>query len=233
MKLITLASLVISLIIINILFRIALSRITKRNLILNYLKRYLPVFELFGWSIFAYWLMDILFSTSQNEAFIHLIILIIVAIFISWFLLRDLFSGVIVKARFNLVKGQKIRYEKLKGEIKRAGLFALSIRDENGIDVIIPYAKLDHKEIRLNYWENGDTESSFTLELNSKFDTQETMRKMEELIINSAWCSTRAKPRIQFIGKHNNKEQFEVTCQTITSDGIRKLKMILSQNLEG
>jgi len=232
MKLITLASLVISLIVINILFRIALYRITQRNLALDFLKRYLTVFELLGWSAFTFWFLDTLFASSPHKTIIHLIFLILVAFFISWFVLRDLISGVIIKARFNLMKGQKIRYGKLTGEIKKTGLLALYIRDDNGIDIIIPYTKVDQKEIRLNYRENGEVESSFTIELNSILNTEDTIEKMEELIINSAWCSTRFKPKVQVMGKNKDKDQFQVICQPNSSDGIKKLKLMLMQNLE-
>ena len=232
MKLITLASLVASLVVVNILFRWALQRIKIRNLAFDYFKRFVPVLEIIGWSAFTIWLLNILFATYSYYQYIQLAIIILVVVIIAWFLLRDFVAGGIIKARFNLTKGQKIRYNTIDGEVRKTGLLALTIRDENGADMIIPYTKVNQKDIRLNYSKNGNTETSFTVTIKSQLNSNDLSSKMQELIINSAFCSTKHKPKIQVIEEIRNRFQIEVTCQPISGDGIEKLKLMLEQNLE-
>jgi len=80
MKIITLGALVVILIAINFLFRRGIDHIKKRNIILDYTKRYLPVMELIGWSIFTIWLIDILFSSTTFDHYLKIGILVLVFI---------------------------------------------------------------------------------------------------------------------------------------------------------
>jgi len=57
MKIITLVSLVLILILINYLFRRGIRHIKKRNYLLDYIKRYLPVLEMLGWSVIIVWII--------------------------------------------------------------------------------------------------------------------------------------------------------------------------------
>jgi len=227
MKIITLGALVVILIAINFLFRRGIDHIKKRNIILDYTKRYLPVMELIGWSIFTIWLIDILFSSTTFDHYLKIGILVLVLALAGWFLLRDFIAGVQVKSRFNLVKGQKLFYHQINGEIKKLGLLAMSIKEDKGSDLIIPYAKIDQKEIRLNFREEGESEASFTIELNNKLNEEETVEKLFMIINNSAWASYKSKPEVQVIGETKNTKQYEITFKPNVTDGAKKLKTLI------
>ncbi len=229
MKLITLVPLVLILIVINYLFRRGIRHIKKRNYLLDYIKRYLPVLELLGWSVFLLWVIDLLFSVSTFNSHLKLVVIILVFAFLGWFVLRDFIAGVQVKTRFNLVKGQKLYYNKMKGEIKKLGFLALGLKADNGSDVIIPYANIDQKEIRLNYLEEGESEARFTIDLDAKYDEQETVEKLVEMINNSAWCSHKSKPAVVVIDENKTTKKYEITFKPNVSDGAKKLKIMISK----
>ncbi len=231
MKFITLFSLAFILLALNLLFRQAIKRISIRNIILDYFKRYIPVIELICWSTFTIWLLNRLFSTSPYATYLNYLVIILVVVFVSWFFLRDFIAGVQVKSRFNLVKGQKFLYGELKAEIKDLGLLVLKIKDKHGSDMMLPYAKIDQKNIKFNILDDGERESRFIIELDKNLDEQETTDKLKELIINSAWSSHKSLPLVQVIGEQNGIKQYEITFQPMGTDGPKKLKSMLVQTL--
>lgn len=229
MKLVTLVALVLILILINYLFRRGIRHIKKRNYLLDYIKRYLPVLEMLGWSVIIVWIIDVLFAVSTFNLYLQIAVIILVFAFVSWFVLRDFIAGVQVKTRFNLVKGQKLYYNKIKGEIKKLGFLALGLKADNGSDLIIPYATIDQKEIRLNYLEEGESEARFTIDLDIKYDEQETVEKLIEIINNSAWCSHKSKPTVMVIDENKTTKKYEITFKPNVSDGAKKLKTMIAK----
>lgn len=227
MKLITLASLAFSLLVINFLFRKTLESIRKKNIVLDYLKKYLPVLEMTGWSIFIIWLLNIIFSSSNYNLYLNFLVFVLIFIFVGWYFMRDFIAGVQVKSRFNLVKGQRIHASQVHGEIKKLGILTITVKSVQGSDYIIPYAKLNQDTIQLNFREKGEAETRFTLDLDKKLDEKGTVKKIEELIINSAWCSHKSKPKVIFIGEHDGKNQYEISCQPNVNEGAKKLKSML------
>jgi len=231
MKLITLASLVISLVVINVLFRIGLARLKKRNFIIDYVKRFLPIMELTGWTVFSVWLLNILLVNSNYITHFRIALFIVFLSFLSWYFLRDLLSGIVIKTRFNLVKGQKIKYGIATGDIRKVGVLALKIKDDNGTDLIIPYSSIQQQDISLNYRESGESESKFTIELENIRDEKKAVDKIEELIENSVWNHHSFKPQVRVKAHTNKKILFEIICLPINNQGVAKLKLIILQNL--
>ena len=143
--------------------------------------------------------------------------------------MRDFVAGVQIKSRFNLAKGQRFHAAQTSGEIMKLGILTITIKSGDGSDFIIPYAKLNQDTILLNFHEKGETETRFMLDLDNNMDEKEMVKTMEELIINSAWCSHKSKPRVILIGEQDGKRQYEVTCQPTVSEGAKKLKAMLLQ----
>ena len=227
MKLITLASLAFSLLVVNYLFRKTLASIKKKNIILDYIRRYLPVLEMAGWSIFVIWLLNLLFISSKYNLYLNFLVFVLIFLFVGWYFLRDFIAGVQIKSRFNLTKGQRFHASQVDGEIKKLGILTITIKSGHGSDLVIPYAKLNQDTIQLNFHEKGEAETRFTLDLDGKADDKEVIKRIEELIINSAWCSHKSKPRVILIGEHEGKNQYEITCHPNVHEGAKKIKAML------
>jgi hypothetical protein len=232
MKLITLVSLAFSLLVINYLFRKTLESIKRKNIVLDYLRRYLPVVELTAWSIFGVWILNLLFVGSKYNLYLNFLLFILIFIFAGWYFLRDFIAGVQIKSRFNLAKGQRFLAAQADGEIVRLGILTMTIKMSTGGDLIIPYAKLNQDTIQLNFHEKSETETRFTLELNKKINEKEMVRTMEELIINSAWCSHKSMPKVIMLAEEDGKRQYEITCQPTVNDGAKRIKALLQQTFD-
>ncbi len=231
MKLITLASLTISLLVVNYFFRRVLSGISVRNVILDYLRRYLPVIEMIIWTGFVIWLINVLFINSRYIIHLNTLILLTVFLFISWYIIRDYIAGVQVRSRFNFKTGQKFKSDQAKGIIKSLGLLAMHISGDSGSNIIIPYSKLEQQSIELNFLEKGLSVSSFVVEINTGLSDQELTEKLIEIIMNSAWCSHKSRPSVQILESNNKKKQCEISCSPIGREGLEKVKALLLQSI--
>jgi hypothetical protein len=231
MKLITLASLAISLLVLNYLFRKVLSGISIHSILVGYLRRYLPVIEMICWTAFTIWLINNFFADSRYILHLNTLILLCIFLFISWYVLRDYIAGVQVRSRFNFKAGQKIKSDQATGEIKRLGLLAMSVSTENGSNIIIPYSKLEQQSVELNFHEKGLAVSRFIIETDEGLNDSEVMEKLMETLMNSAWCSHKSKPEIQMLGVKDKKKQYEVSCSPTGKEGVEKLKALLIQSV--
>jgi hypothetical protein len=213
----------------NYLFRAFLKSIKKRNRLLSFTRRYLPLFELIGWSCYLIWTTNQVFKFTEYLVYLNYILAILLAIFVSWYLIRDFVAGVQVKTRFNPAKGQIFQTHNIKGEIKKVGMLSLKIKSKEGGDLIIPYTKLQQESIRLNLLEESDADSKFMISVNTDLNEEQAAKKIEELIINSAWSSYKSKPVIELIDQDDLTKRFEITCRPSIQDGTRKIRQTLLQ----
>lgn len=227
MNIITLAVFTCILLAANYLFRAFLKRMKKRNRLLSYIRRFLPLFELIAWSCYLIWTTNQVFKFSDYLVYLNFILAILLALFVSWYLIRDFVAGVQLKTRFNPAKGQIFHTQNIKGEIKKVGMLSLRIKSKEGGDLIIPYTRLQQESIRLNFLEESDADSKFMISVNTDLNEEQAAKKIEELIINSAWSSYKSKPIIELIDQDNLTKSFEITCRPNVHDGTRKIKQAL------
>lgn len=229
MKYIPLVALAFALLAVNYLLRRVILSLSDRNVVVNYVKRYLPLMELVIWTTFIIWLLNVLFAESRYLLYLNTLIFLFSFIFLSWYVLRDYVAGVQVKTRFKLIKGQKLIANGLKGEIHGIGLMSMRIRSENGRNIIVPYSKLDRQPIEFDDHQKGQSTVKFIIEIDPVATDINTTEKLTEIIMNSAWCSHKHKAVVQLLGQHDGKNQYEITCLPNGKDGGENIKTMLRQ----
>lgn len=233
MKFVPLVAFVFVLLAVNYLVRIVLMGLPSANVVLNYIKRYLPLIEMTVWIAFSIWIFNIIFTESRYLLYLNTLFFLFTFLFLSWYVLRDYFLGVQIKTRFNLITGQRLHTNGIKGEIQRIGLLSLSFRGDNGKNIIIPYSKLDQQTIEYDFHQKGQSEAKFVLEIDSAAAGSDVMDKMTEMIMNSVWCSHKSKPQIQLISDQDGKKRYEITCLPNGKDSGEKIRAMLMQMYNG
>jgi hypothetical protein len=231
MRLLIVGTLNVAFLAINFLLRLGVKKLSRRIRLLNYLKRPLPVLEMAFWSFFLVWSGNLLLQTSPFHFYFNLLVFVSFFISVGWFLLRDFLAGVQIKTRFPLDKGQNFNAGSFKGEIAKVGLLTLSLQNDKTGDVIIPYHKIDQSAILLNRKKQVDGVTNFTVELSITFNEKNVRKKIEELVMNSAWYLPKSKPTIAYLGKHANKHRYEISCAMQSSEAPMKISMMLERAL--
>jgi hypothetical protein len=189
------------------------------------------VLEFAFWTLFIIWAAVTLFEDSSFSLFVNFLIITMVFILLFWFFIRDYISGIQIKSRFNLSKGQMFKSNQVTGIIRKLGLLFMDIKTENGSDMKLPYAQIDQKSIELNFQEKSGGESTIKITLDGKVSETATSRKLKELVINSPWSLHKSAPSIKVSDTGNNQKTYEISCVTIGDKGAKQLKELLLKEL--
>lgn len=128
-------------------FRAALSTLLSGEKIKVIYLKIFPTIELLLWSVLFFWALHQLFSEISIYPFLAAIIIIVLVLITGWYLLRDVFAGVILRADKAFRKGQEIKTSSVSGSISRIGWRSLLVLTVEGEEIIMPYAKLINDRI--------------------------------------------------------------------------------------
>ena len=101
-----------------------------------------------SWIIFIFWSADIIFNGQplMSRAFAALLFCILIAI--SWSLIRDIVSGILIRTEGTFAKNSHVRIHGVEGLVKKLGYRAMEIETDRGETIRIPYSIVD-KEITI------------------------------------------------------------------------------------
>jgi len=216
---------------INFVARKMLDRINIESKIIEYVRRYLPIAELIVWGLFIIWVSNTLFEDSKFHLYINTLIITLGFVLVFWFFIKDYISGVQIKSRFNLSKGQLFKSEQFRGVVKKLGTLVMEVKSDNGSDFKIPYSKIDQKSIELNIQEKIGGESTFTIELDKSINENTAIQKFTELILNAPWSSYKSIPNIKVLDVNNNIKTYEISFVSNGKNSSRQLKELIEKEI--
>ena len=129
------------------IIKIILPRVMKKSYGGNVTMRHYSTFEILVWLIFLFWSLPFFYKRNLfYAAGISLFIAFIIG-FVSWYALRDIVAGFVVRANTSVYPGGKILFEEKIITITKLNANSIEGRMENGDIIHIPYTKLAGKNI--------------------------------------------------------------------------------------
>lgn len=232
MKTLSIIIICIGFLAVNFLLRKALASVKRKTGILGFANRYIPVLELGFWSVFAFWAISLVFEGSRFFAYLAYLLFTLVFILFFWFFLRDYLSGIQLKTRYNLSSGQYFRSGQIRGVVKKIKLLFMEVQTEEGSTCKIPYAQIDQKSIELNIQESRGGESLIKVKLDQQLNESDTARKINELVINSPWCSHKSQVRIHVKETEHGLKSYEISCKTNSEHGSKRIKELIERTFK-
>ena len=229
MKTLSLLIICVGFLTVNFLLRKALSRLKGKTGVLGFAYRYFPLLELGFWSVFALWVTSIVFDGSRFFTFSIYLLFTLATILFFWFFLRDYLSGIQLKTRFNLAPGQYFKSGPLRGVIKKIKLLCMELQTDQGSTCKIPYAQIDQKSVELNIQESRGGESLIKVNLDQQLNESDTTRKVNELVVNSPWCSHKSPVHILVKEAGKDVKTYEISCKTNSEHGSRLIKELIEK----
>lgn len=107
----------------------------------------------------------------------------------------------------------------------------MEVQTDEGSTCKIPYAQIDQKSLELNIQESRGGESLIKVNLDQQLNESDTTRKINELVINSPWCSHKTQLRIHVKENENGFKCYEISCMTHGDQSGRKLKELIEKEL--
>ena len=233
MKTISLVIICVGFLAVNILLRKALNTVKSKSGLLGFISRYFPLLELGFWSVFSFWIVTLLFYGSAFYSNIIYLLFILLSIMFFWYFLRDYISGIQLKSRYNLSAGQYFKSGEISGLISKIRLLYIEIQTDDGSTCKLPYAQIDQKSIQLNIQKSTSGESLIKVILDQKLDEKETSEKIQELVINTPWCSHKSVVHVKAKLSEDGSKVYEVSCKTNSEQGTRRIRELIEKEFTG
>jgi len=117
-----------------------------------------------SWILFIFWSADLIFRGQPLISRIFAVLLFCIIIGISWSLIRDIVSGILIKFEGTFTKTSHVKIHGEEGSVKNMGFRAMEIETDRGETLRIPYSIIDKEITIISY--PIESIKSHTFELN-------------------------------------------------------------------
>jgi len=187
--------------------------------------------ELIVWIVYIFWVTDFLFHGKFYYTYLIYTIILIVCGFIAWFLLRDIFAGMIFRIKHDLKTGSYIRTGDFSGQIKTQQLTYIKIMVGDGQLLRIPYSRIINDVITEMPYPGSLEQHIVQIQVDStsgKTNIAELL--IRSAILNTPWSNLKEEPSIRFLGENDQGYIFEITFLSANTKQIRYIEMALEEN---
>lgn len=193
----------------------------------NALRRIFPLLEFVTWTIFVIYL---LINVLDDQLFYETAIVVVIAvilIFFSWFFLRDIIAGVIIKSEHKLEINRKIKIKEFEGRIYKAGYLSVELKTDSGEFIKIPFSKLISEVI---IWPENEKDlfykHIFEIKIqNSKNIHQyDYIKEIRQELLNSPWIVSSREPLIKYARSEDNHYYYIIEIFALNYEHARKME---------
>lgn len=214
---------VILFVLLRVISRILLLPRVKK--LLDYrVNRVFPFIEAFFWALFLIWASQQLFAGKPLYTVMLTGAILLVAVWASWFAIRDVVAGIIMKVEDAYEVNQWIKMKQVEGRIKKLGYRSLYVEAEGGQTIRIPYGEIAGEQRILSDPRETSRSHSFSLDMPKTLSIEETAGHLRRRLLNSPWSSLKRDPRVRYLGESGDFYHFEVVAYTLGEDFSRKVE---------
>ena len=209
--------------------RLGLKQLLNRNSALFYLNKLLLITEFIIWMVYIFWASAYLFREKFFYMYLILALMLVFTGFLSWFLMRDVFAGMIFRISHNLKNGVFISAGDIKGQIRAQNLTYLKLMDEKGNLVNIPYSRLISQVVTELTQTGVSGEQVVTLKIDKSRGISDSEIIIRDTLLNNPWSNLKEEPKIKFIEEVENAYLFEITLLSVNATTMKFIKMGLAE----
>ena len=198
----------------------------------HYISYMLTLTEILLWIAMLIWLVKKYYYSESTFGLILVGIVITLSIILSFYILRDFFSGVYLKIQNKLSEGSIIEINGLKGKIEKLGNFSFNIIDKHGDTKSIPYHKIISSII------SKQSNNPNLHKVNLKFVFPKSVQanyiipKLKVEIINTPWVALSQPIIIENIEHVNDKYFIEVIIYTLQPHFGEDIRNRVEENIK-
>lgn len=199
----------------------------QNNKYYPYILRVLPVLELMLIVAYVFWIVRLFFSMAVIYPVILGTMAVILILWFSWFVFRDVLAGTVIKAEFAFKPGLFIKTHLASGTIKSIGYTSIELQTGGGELVKIPYSVLRNHPI----WRQEDREQgkphTLIVRIPSKHGAQNIQRLLKRKLLELPWVLVDSEIQVS-ITTEGDCYMAEVSFQTVYQEMLPKTEEILS-----
>ena len=192
-----------------------------RKITNHQITNYYPVIEVIIWFSFLLWGIKVLLKDSIYQMIALLSLAAIFVVALGWFVIRDLFAGIVLRFSDSFMIGSHLRIDQRNGSIKKVGMLNLSIQEEDGSISKIPWSKINGQIYSKGRRVDLTNRQQFAVEVPQKHPLEIVQRKIYEAVLLSVGAAINKEPQIKLTGTTKQEWQLEITAYALGPEYFR------------
>ncbi len=191
---------------------------------------YLTSIAFIIWVIFVFWSLDYLFKEKFFYQYLIITLIIILVLFISWYFLNDMMAGVIFKIKHDLKVGANLHAGKYSGKIKSIHITYVSLREESGKIVRVPYSRINQEIVSEGSLSLPREEQMLRILVSASTSKSEAVDLIRAIIMTNPWSPVKEEPAVRFREETDTGSVFEVVISTMRLKQIQFIENEIKNN---
>ena len=179
--------------------------------------------EFLLWLGYSFCALYYLFREKFFYRYLVYALVLIVIVFLSWFLLRDIFAGIIFRIKHNLRKGSFIKAGDFSGQIKSLGLTCLEIITSDKRLLRVPYIHLVNAIISESAGRGPLQEQVIRVKIDESVGRKDAESHIRTALLNIPWSKMNEEPSIKYKMEDKTGYFYDII---LVSKNIMQLKNI-------
>jgi small-conductance mechanosensitive channel len=188
------------------------------------LSRFFPFIEAIIWILFLIWASQQFFTEKPIYNVFLAGAVVVVIVWASWFALKDVIAGIILRAEDAYETNQIIKLNNLEGKVRKLGYRSLGIETETGEYVKIPYSQIAGQLRVLSDPQQATHSHRFTITVPKSCSLDETARQLRLLALSAPWSSPKKEPQVKSLNDDDENYRFEVVVYSLGEIYFRKIE---------
>jgi hypothetical protein len=197
----------------------------------GYVARYFPFIEIAIWSAYIFWAVDLLFSETAVYLLLVSLMVAILVVSLGWFVIRDLFAGMVIKAELSLNPGLYIKTGIANGTIVSLGFISMEIQTITGELVKIPYTQLRKHPIWRQAEKGHGKTQSVQLKIPQIHGKSNIQHSLQKKLLEMPWVIAGSEIKITVV---QNEEcmDVEISFESANEDMLMQTEEILNNHVK-
>jgi small-conductance mechanosensitive channel len=204
----------------------------KNTKVADIVIQYFPLAELAILTAYFVWTIPFILKHNKLMGFGMIVFGLIILLFISWFLVKDVIAGMIFRSTKNVQKGKEIETIQSSGKIERLGLRQMILKTDQDNLVHIPYSKILQGEFKIKSSTTNLQKLQFTCELNSDLSAQQVINKLQKSILLMPWVPADEQANITILSKENQKYLVQIGLFALSADYFQLIEKQIKEDFD-
>ena len=189
------------------------------------IRNYYPLFEVIIWFSFILWAINVLLKESYYLMIAILALSAIIFAGLAWFVIMDLFAGIVLRISDRFYPGQNLRIDQYNGRIKTVEMLSITVQQEDGAILKVPWRKIKGQIYIKGTADEMINRQRFLIEVNQKYPLETVYQKIKEAVLLSVGAVINKEPQIKLVGSTNQEWQLEITAYALNPQYFHTIEL--------
>ncbi len=194
----------------------------------SYVLRIFPWVEVILWFAFIFWTISLHFGNTGIYSVLSGSMALAFVLLFGWFVLRDFFSGAVIRGSQELEPGMFIKTDTFSGSVISLGYLAMEVRAGDGEKLIVPYSRLAGKQITKMAAHGRGKNQNIKLEIYQKHGAQNIQQSIKRKVLELPWIIAGEEIKVSLM-PFDDRYVAEVSFQSMKEDMLPATEEVLRE----